>query len=56
MEKYSLRDIFNITFGKTNYVERDNHKGFNYEHLIYDIKKYFNIIEISNYPTLSFIP
>ena len=56
MEKYSLRDILNITFGKTNYVERDNHKGFNYEHLIYDIKKYFNIIEISNYPTLSFIP
>ena len=56
IEKYSLKDILNITFGKTNYVARDNHKGFNYEHLIYDIRKYFHIIEISNYPTFSFIP
>ena len=55
-EKYSFKDILNIILGRTNYVERNNHKGFNYEHLIYDIKKYFDIKEISAYPSLFFIP
>ena len=30
--------------GRTNYAERDNHKGFDYDYLIYDVKKFFDII------------
>lgn len=56
LTKYSKRDIINISLGKTNYVTRDNHKGFDYNHLIYDIRKYFNIIEISPYPRIKFLP
>ena len=54
--KYSLLDIFNISLGRTNYVERDNHKGFDYDHLIYDVKKFFDIVEISPYPKIPFLP
>lgn len=54
--KYSIKDIFNIFLGRTNYVERDNHKGFDYDHLIYDVKKFFDIIEISPYPRFPFLP
>lgn len=54
--QYSILDILNIFLGRTNYVERDNHKGFDYDHLIYDVKKFFDIIEISPYPTIPFLP
>lgn len=40
VETYSIRDIFNIFLGRTNYVSRDQHKGFDYEQLIYDLRKY----------------
>ena len=54
--KYSILDIFNIFIGRTNYVERDNHKGFDYDHLIYDVRKHFDIVEISAYPTFPLLP
>ena len=46
----------NIFLGRTNYVERDNHKGFDYDHLIYDVRKFFDIVEISSYPKMPFLP
>jgi len=54
--KYSLSDIVNLTLGRTNLVERDNHRGFDYNHLIYDIRKYFYIKEVSGYPRIRFLP
>ena len=35
--KFSFIDIINLTLGKTNYVKRDEHKDFDYDHIIYDI-------------------
>ena len=37
---YNHRDYINLLFGRTNHIERDDHKGFDYDHLIYDLKKY----------------
>ena len=54
--QYSLKDIINLTLGRTNYVERNQHKGFDYHHLIYDIKKYFEIISIDGYSNFKFLP
>ena len=54
--KYSILDNLNIFLGRTNYVERDNHKGFDYDHLIYDVRKFFDIVEISSYPKMPFLP
>lgn len=54
--KYSILEIVNIFFGRTNCVERDNHKGFDYDHLIYDVRKFYEIIEISPYPKIRFLP
>lgn len=54
--KFSLMDKINLTMGKTNYVIRNQHKGFDYDHLIYDIKKYFNVINVFGYSISRFIP
>ena len=54
--KYSKLDILNLFLGRTNYVERDNHKGFDYDHLLYDVKKFFDIVEVSPYPKVTFLP
>ena len=54
--RYSFLDILNISLGRTNHVVRDNHKGFNYDHLIYDVKKFFDLIEISPYPKIPLLP
>ena len=53
---FSTMDYINITLGKTNKVERDQHKGFDYEHLIYDVRKYFDIVHISGFPITNFLP
>lgn len=54
--KYTLKDYINLLFGKTNSIEREDHKGFNYDHLIYDLKKYFDIFEVQGHPLGSFLP
>ena len=56
VETYSIRDIFNIFLGRTNYVSRDQHKGFDYDHLIYDVRKYYDIIEVKGHPLGGIIP
>ena len=54
--KFSFMEIINLTLGKTNYVKRDEHKGFDYDHLIYDIRKFFNVTSVSGYSINRFIP
>ena len=53
--KYSMLDILNICLGRTNYIEWDNYKGFNYDHFIYDVKNFFDIVEISPFTKISFL-
>ena len=54
--KYNLKEILQITLGKTNKVKRFQHKGFDYDHLIYDIKKYFKIVKVEGNPMGKFFP
>ena len=54
--KYSLKDYINITLGNTNLVERDQHKGFDYEHIIYDIQKFFDVVHVSGFPLTKIMP
>jgi hypothetical protein len=46
-DKYSLREFFAAIFGKMNYVERNQHKGFDWEKLKKDLEQYFLLIEVS---------
>ena len=55
-EKYTFIDYLNISLGKTNNVDRDNHKGFDYEHLIYDIRKYFTLVKVSGFSFTRLMP
>ena len=54
--KYNLREIINIFFGRTNYVDRFQHKAFDYDQIIYDIKKFFKIIKVEGNPFGKFLP
>lgn len=54
--KFTIKDIINLTLGRTNNVERNQHKGFDYDHLIYDVKKYFKVISVSGYSSFQYMP
>ncbi len=53
---FTICDIINLTLGRTNYVKRSEHKGFDYDHLIYDIRKYFDVVSIQGYSFFNFMP
>lgn len=54
--QYNLKEIINITLGRTNSVKRFQHKGFDYENIIYDINKFFRIIKVEGSPLGRFFP
>jgi 2-polyprenyl-3-methyl-5-hydroxy-6-metoxy-1,4-benzoquinol methylase len=41
--KYTIRDVFNLTFSRTNAVQRNEHKGFDERKLIKVLKQHFTI-------------
>lgn len=42
----SLREVYAATFGKTHLIKRDNHKGFDWECLLDQLKQYYKIVEL----------
>lgn len=48
--QYSTREFFLQMMGKTDKVEQDNHKGFNYRWLIRAIRSYFDIESVEGLP------
>ncbi|EDN70406.1 Ubiquinone biosynthesis O-methyl transferase [Beggiatoa sp. PS] len=55
VHSYTLSEFVNATLGRMNKVERNEHKGFDYQLLIKDVAKYFDIYEISGIP-FNFLP
>lgn len=55
-QNYTLSELINATLGRMDLVARREHKGFDYMTLIENIKKYFDIIDISGHPNLGFFP
>ena len=53
--KFSFKDYVYLTLGKTNMVDRNDHKGFDYDDLIYGIKQFFDIIGVSGFSVGKFI-
>ncbi|OAD21356.1 Ubiquinone biosynthesis O-methyl transferase [Candidatus Thiomargarita nelsonii] len=50
VESYTVAEFINATLGKMHKVKRDEHKGFDYDLLIEDISKYFEIHRVSGIP------
>ena len=48
--KYSIFDIINLTLGRTNAVERADHKGFDFDVLKHQLVKKFDLVEIGGGP------
>lgn len=55
VQHYSLSELMNATLGRMDLVDRQDHKGFDYDKLIVDIEKYFDVISVSGHP-LGFLP
>jgi len=43
---YSVKEVFSATLGRMNRVERNEHKGFDWEQLLGQLKKYFDVKEV----------
>jgi 2-polyprenyl-3-methyl-5-hydroxy-6-metoxy-1,4-benzoquinol methylase len=54
-QHYTYSELANATFGRMDLVARLDHKGFDYESLVRNIEKYFDVIDISGHP-LGFLP
>ena len=54
-ESYTLSELVNATRGRMDLVARREHKGFDYESLVNNIDKYFDIIDILGHP-FGFLP
>ena len=46
-EKYSIKELFAAVLGKMNYVERCEHKGFDWEDLKKNLDQHFVPVEVS---------
>jgi 2-polyprenyl-3-methyl-5-hydroxy-6-metoxy-1,4-benzoquinol methylase len=54
-EDYSLAELTSATLGRMEQVARREHKGFDYQSLVKDIAKHFDVIAVSGHP-LGFLP
>jgi cyclopropane fatty-acyl-phospholipid synthase-like methyltransferase len=48
--KYTPAELLNATLGRMDRVGRDEHKGFDYDALIRQLDKRFEILEVSGHP------
>jgi 2-polyprenyl-3-methyl-5-hydroxy-6-metoxy-1,4-benzoquinol methylase len=55
VKEYSLAELWNATLGKMHLVERKGHKGFDYDSLIHQIEKHFEIVTVCGMP-FQFLP
>lgn len=49
-EHYTFAELTNATLGRMGLVARREHKGFDYESLVKNIDKHFDVIDISGMP------
>jgi 2-polyprenyl-3-methyl-5-hydroxy-6-metoxy-1,4-benzoquinol methylase len=54
-QHYSFTELTNATLGRMEKVTRLEHKGFDYDSLIKQIARYFDVIEVTGLP-LGFLP
>lgn len=47
---YKFMELVNTTIGRTHRVERNQHKGFDYQVLIETLSNYFNVIHVTSIP------
>jgi hypothetical protein len=49
-EKYSWPEVVAATIGRTDRVKRDQHKGFDYDALVRQMARYFDVRSVSGHP------
>jgi hypothetical protein len=49
-EPYTLAEVVNALFGRTERVTRREHKGFNYRRLITQIERHFEVMAVQGFP------
>ena len=54
-EPYTGREVLYATLGQTHKVARDQHKGFDYDVLVGQMRRHFDIVTVAGHP-LSWLP
>lgn len=54
-DHYTIAEVANAVIGRSTRIERREHKGFDYDALIVEMSRYFEIVEVSGHP-LGFLP
>ena len=49
-QRYSYGELVNATLGRLKHVSRNEHKGFDYEQLIGEVSRHFEIVHVSGHP------
>ncbi|MEZ2355015.1 hypothetical protein [Caballeronia sp. RCC_10] len=52
---YTFDELVYATLGRMDRVKRNEHKGFDYAALVRQMRKYFDIVEVSGHP-FGFLP
>ncbi|HEV8128086.1 MAG TPA: class I SAM-dependent methyltransferase [Candidatus Eisenbacteria bacterium] len=47
---YRPVEVWGALIGRMNLVERNDHKGFDYDDMVRQIGRYFDVLEVSGYP------
>lgn len=45
-----------MTLGRLRYVERNEHKGFDYAELVRQLEKHFDVVEVFGHPFGAILP
>lgn len=54
-ECYTFAELCNATLGRMDWVARHDHKGFDYQQLVRQVARHFDIVEVSGNP-IGFLP
>jgi hypothetical protein len=55
VHQHTFTEIVNAALGRMNRIARREHKGFDYQHVIVAVARYFDVEEVSGYP-FRFLP
>jgi hypothetical protein len=49
-ETYTFREVCNATLGRMDKIARRDHKGFDYQQMVREVSRHFDIVEVSGNP------
>ncbi|MEW9586992.1 class I SAM-dependent methyltransferase [Paraburkholderia sp. DGU8] len=55
-QHYTFGEVVNSTLGRMQYVSRNQHKGFDYDELVNEMKRHFDVVTVVGFPFAMLLP